>query len=191
MTFAGYLKNEETKTIYMENRILLILILTGLLFLSFINGSPTPKEGLQVGDQIPEINYPQINGQPFQTTSLRGKMVLLDFWASYDAPSRIESYDKKELLETFKNHSFLKGNGLEIVSISLDRFRTPLKQAIERDELENFLHLCDFKGRESQIVKQFDNQRKLTNYLIDGDGRIVATSQDIKKIRQTLELLAR
>jgi peroxiredoxin len=169
----------------------LTLILAGLLFLSFINGSPTPKEGLQVGDRIPEINYPLVNGQPFDTETLRGKMVLLDFWASYDAPSRIESFEKKNLLESYKNSSFLKGKGFEIVSISLDRFRTPLLQAIDRDELDSFFHICDFKGRESQIAKEFNNQYKLTNYLIDGDGRIVAASQDIEKIRHTIEQLAR
>ncbi len=169
----------------------MISILAGLVFLSFINGSPKPGEGLQIGDEIPVINYPLYNGEPFNTDSLKGKMVLLDFWASYDAPSRIASFEKKKLLETFKNRQFLNGKGFEIVSISLDRFRTPMLQAIERDDLNSFKHLCDFQGRESPIVQRFNNQAKLTSYLIDGDGRIVEVSQDTGKMEQTLLRLTR
>lgn len=169
----------------------MVSILAGLVFLSFINGSPKPGQGLQIGDEIPAINYPLYNGEPFHTDSLKGKMVLLDFWASYDGPSRIASFEKKELLETFKNSHFLNGDGFEIVSISLDRFRTPMLQAIERDELESFKHLCDFQGRKSTIVQRFNNQEKLTSYLIDGEGRIVDVSDNPGKIKETLSRLAR
>lgn len=169
----------------------MIQVFAGLVFLSFINGSTEPRVGLKVGDRVPQINHPLFNGQPFHTDSLLGKMVLIDFWASYDAPSRIESYDKHKLLQTYQNSIFLNGKGFEVVSVSLDRFRTPLLHAIEQDQLERFKHLCDFQGRKSGIAKRFNNQNKLTSYLVDGDGRIVATSNDIGQISHTLKQLVR
>ena len=173
----------------MRNKLLLITILAGFVFLSFINGSPEPKEGLQVGNKIPSINQPLLDGTAFSTDSLKGKMVLLDFWASYDAPSRVESYRKKQMAEKYKNQDFLNGKDFVIVSISLDRFKTPLKQVIKQDQLYEMYHICDFQGRESEIAKQFNTTQEMTNYLVDGHGRIVSVSKSMEEIDQTLARL--
>lgn len=179
------------KDMLMKNKLLLITILAGIGFLSFINGSPEPQEGLQVGNRIPTIDQPLIDGTPFHTDSLEGKMVLVDFWASYDATSRTESHKKREILNKYENQSFMKGKDLVIVSISLDRFKTPLMQAIERDNLEDLNHICTLEGRESEIAKRFENTDQLTNFLVDGEGRIVASTPSIEKIEQTLARLKR
>ncbi len=175
----------------MRNKLLLITILAGIGFLSFINGSHEPGEGLQVGDKIPTIDRKLLNGNPLHMDSLKRKMVFLDFWASYDAKSRTESYKKREIFNKYKDASFLNGKELVIVSISLDRFKTPLKQAIERDGMHEFKHICTFNGRESELAKRFESTRQLTDYLVDGDGRIVASTREIEKIEQTLARLKR
>lgn len=173
----------------MRNKLLLITILAGFVFLSFINGFPEPREGLQVGNKIPSINQPLLDGTPFSSDSLKGKMVLLDFWASYDAPSRVESSRKKELVRKYSNQEFLNGKDFVIVSISLDRFKTPLMQVIEQDRLFGMYHICNFKGRDSKIAKKFETTQNMTNYLIDGHGRIVSVSDNMEKIDQTLARL--
>lgn len=173
----------------MRNKLLLITILTGFIFLSFINGSPEPQEGLRIGNKIPKINRPLIDGTPFNLDSLRGKMVLLDFWASFDAPSRLESPKKREMLNKYRNQSFLNGEDFVIVSISLDRFKTPLMQVINRDNLHEMHHICTFEGRESEIAALFNTTHQMTNYLVDGDGRIVSVEQDINEIDNTLSRL--
>jgi peroxiredoxin len=175
----------------MRNKLLLITILAGLGFLSFINGAPEPQEGLQVGNKLPTISRSLLDGTPFHTDSLRGKMIYLDFWASYDAQSRTESYRKKKILNRYQDASFMNGEELVVVSISLDRFKTPLKQAIERDELQKIKHICSFKGRDSEIAKKFEVTREMTDYLIDGKGRIVASTQNLDEIEQTLARLKR
>ncbi|MFW6389198.1 MAG: TlpA family protein disulfide reductase [Marinilabiliaceae bacterium] len=175
----------------MKNKLLLITILAGIGFLSFINGSHEPGEGLEVGNKIPTIDMQLLDGSPLHTDSLKGKMVLLDFWASYDAKSRTESYKKRDIYNKYKDASFLNGKELVIVSISLDRFKTPLKQAIERDNMHDFNHICTFNGRESELATRFDANEELTNFLVDGEGRIVASTGDIEKIEQKLAKLKR
>ncbi|MFW6350895.1 MAG: TlpA family protein disulfide reductase [Bacteroidota bacterium] len=173
----------------MKNKLLIIIVLTGIVFLSFINGSPEPREGLDIGKKLPEINQTLLDGTPFNSENLKGKMVLIDFWASYDAQSRMQNPIKTNMLRKYKNAKFLKGQDFVIVSISLDRFKTPLNQVIENDNLENLHHICNFQGRESQLAEQFNTVEQMQNYLVDGDGRIVTVSSNMEDISQTLERL--
>ncbi len=170
----------------MRNKLLIFTVLTGAVFLSFINGSPEPREGLEVGNKIPAIDQSLLDGSSFSTDSLKGKMVLLDFWASFDAQSRVENPKKKEILEKYRNQSFLNGEDFVIVSISLDRFKSPLYQVIERDNLHELHHICTFEGRNSEIAKTFNTTNEMTNYLVDGDGRIVAVTDNIQSIENKL-----
>lgn len=173
----------------MKNKLLIIITLTGIVFLSFINGSPEPREGLEVGNRVPEINQPLLDGTPFSTDSLKGKMVLIDFWASFDAQSRVENHQKTKMLQTYQNQNFLNGQDFVIISISLDRFKTPLNQVIERDNLESLQHICNFQGRESELAKSFNTVDQMKDYLIDGDGRIVAVANNLQTIDQRLKKL--
>ncbi len=175
----------------MKNKLLLTITLTGIVFLSFINGSPEPREGLDIGNKVPSIDQPMLDGTPFSTDSLKGKMVLIDFWASFDAASRMENQLKTEILNKYKNREFLNGKDLVIISISLDRFKTPLKEVIEQDNLESLMHLCDFEGRDSRLARRFNTSKQMKNYLVDGDGRIVAVTENIHAIDQTLARLSK
>lgn len=175
----------------MKNKLLLITIFAGILFLSFVNGTPEPQVGTDIGNRIPAINQPLVNGAPFHSDSLRGKMVLYDFWASYDAPSRIESARKKELYQKYHNKAFLNGEKFVIVSISLDRFKTPLMEVIENDSLFDMYHICTFEGRESEIAKIFNTTDEMKDYLVDGDGRVVAVANNIDDIDKNLARLQR
>lgn len=171
-------------------KLLFLFVLAGLCFLSFVNGVHEPKVGLQIGDKIPELRTTLLNGSNFDLESLQGKMVLIDFWASFDGESRVENYQKMELQKEFADSKFHKGEGLVVVSISLDRFKSPLAKAIKEDGLVNALHICDYKGTESSIAKAFKVNKPI-NYLIDGDGRLVARSSSINKVAESLEYLQR
>ncbi|TCO10444.1 peroxiredoxin [Natronoflexus pectinivorans] len=174
------------KQLFMRIRALIMLAVAGLVFISFISGSTEPDMGLKIGDRAPKIVASLPDGTSFDSDSLKGKMVLVDFWASYDAPSRIDNHRKTMLLERFANSEFLNSEGFVIVSISLDRFKTPFYKTIERDNLFDFYHICDFEGRESKLARKFEISNQMTNFLIDGDGRIVETSNDLDRIESTL-----
>ena len=94
------------------------------------------------------------------------------------------------LQKEFANGKFHNGEGFVVVSISLDRFKSPLKKAIEEDGLTNALHICDYQGAESSIAKAFKVE-KPSNFLIDGDGRLIASSSSINKVTSSLEYLHR
>lgn len=171
-------------------KLIILVVLAGLGFISFINGVPEPKVGLSLGDKVPDFSTTLLNGSEFDLESLHGNMVLIDFWASFDGESRIDNHEKMRLQKKFANSKFYKGEGFIIVSVSLDRFKSPLAKAIQEDGLVNALHICDFKGAESSIAKAY-NITEPTNFLIDGEGRLVARSKSINKVTNSLEYLLR
>lgn len=171
-------------------KLLILVVLAGSGFTSFINGLPEPKVGLSLGDKVPEFTATMLDGSDLDLASLQGKMVLIDFWASFDGESRVDNHQKMQLQKKFTNSKFHKGEGFVIVSISLDRFRSPLKKAIQEDQLINALHICDYKGTESSIAKAYEITEPC-NFLIDGEGRLVARSTSINEVTHSLRYLLR
>ncbi len=170
-------------------KLAILILLTGMVFLSFNTGTPTYKTGMDIGDKIPDINTTLISGESFSIDNLKGKMVLIDVWASYNAPSRVKNNQIEELRDRFSDSGFLNGKGIEVVSISLDRFMTPVKEAIEMDNIQNFYHICDLQGT-SGLVKNFRVSEPVT-VLIDGDGRIITKTNSLNKISDALSSLVR
>ncbi len=169
-------------------KLTVILILAGIGFLSFINETNEPKIGLDYGNKTPNIKANLTTGNEFDLKSLQGKMVLIYFWASYDGNSRVDNHNLKQLQKKYSNREFYNGNGFVILSVSLDRFKSLYKKAIKEDGFTNTLHICDLKGSESKIAKDY-NVNSPTKFLIDGDGRLVAHSTNIKDIESSLAYL--
>ncbi|MBI9062239.1 MAG: TlpA family protein disulfide reductase [Marinilabiliaceae bacterium] len=171
-------------------KIILATIFVGLGFLSFMNETQVPAIGLEIGDKAPFIHTTLIQGEPFELDSLQGKMVILNFWASYDAPSRMNNFQLNQIHSSYQDTRFHKGQDLEVVSISLDRFHYPLQLAIQQDETAHFRHVCDFLGIDGPIARAFEVDAPV-NLLIDGHGRILAKDTSLEKIEKSLAFLAR
>jgi len=165
------------------------MLLTGTVFLSFNIGAPPYETGMEIGDALPVINTNTIDGKPFSTNELKGKMVIVNIWASYDAPSRVKNNELEALKNKFSNSGFLNGEKLEVVSISLDRFLTPVNEAIKMDDIKDFYHICDLQGKNG-LVKELGITGP-TTILIDGNGRIVTKSNSLDKISDALTFLVR
>ncbi|TRX72178.1 TlpA disulfide reductase family protein [Carboxylicivirga sp. M1479] len=170
-------------------KLILATITVGLFFLSFINDNQTAEVGLDAGNKAPVFKTELIDDTPFNLDDLEGKMVLLNFWASYDSQSRMNNYYLNQLLTEYGNEGFHNGEEFVVVSISLDRFKAPLKLAIEQDETMKFLHICDFKGANGSISKMY-NINNPVNILIDGEGRIVNKDVEYSTIERSLAFLA-
>ncbi|MBK3518159.1 TlpA family protein disulfide reductase [Carboxylicivirga marina] len=170
-------------------KLILATVTVGLFFLSSISDNQDAIVGLEAGNKAPEFQTQLIDGTPFNLKDLEGKMVLLNFWASYDAQSRMNNYHLNQLYSQYKQASFYKGEEFVVVSISLDRFKAPLNLAIEQDETMEFMHICEFMGANSSISKMY-NINQPVNILIDGEGRIINSDVKYSTIEKSLAFLA-
>ena len=85
------------------------------------NKSTSPAViGLEIGNQAPELAYQSPGGETITLSSLRGKIVLVDFWASWCMPCRMENPHLVKIYQQYKDKVFSQGNGFTIYSVSLD-----------------------------------------------------------------------
>ena len=122
---------------------------------------------LMVGGEAPEINLPQPDGTNLALSSLRGKYVLIDFWASWCGPCRKENPYNVEMYKRFKD------KGFEIYGVSLDQDPTRWKGAIEKDGL-TWRHVSDLKGWSSSAGQTYNIHSIPSTVLVDPSGKIVA-----------------
>ena len=122
---------------------------------------------LPAGSMAPEISLNDYEGKPIKLSSLRGKVVLIDFWASWCAPCRRENPEIVAACEK------LKGNDFEIYGISLDNNMEAWNEAVERDKI-TWIQVSDLQRWESPVVKLYQVQAIPYNVLIDREGKIIA-----------------
>ena len=121
---------------------------------------------LGIGMEAPEIALPSPTGDTLLLSSLRGQVVLLDFWASWCSPCREES---PNLVRLYREYA---GKGFEIYQVSLDKSRTAWLKAIEDDSL-NWVHVSDLNMWESVVVGIYGLRGIPMNFLLDEEGRIL------------------
>lgn len=126
------------------------------------------KKKLANGTPAPEITMNNQDGKPLSLSSLKGKVVLIDFWASWCAPCRAEN---PNVVKAYANY---KSKGFEVFSVSLDADGGKWKLAIQKDNLSWASHVCDFKAWQSPVVPQYGFKGIPYNVLIDKDGKILA-----------------
>ncbi|MCS6790383.1 MAG: AhpC/TSA family protein [Bacteroidia bacterium] len=122
---------------------------------------------LRKGSLAPDITLPDPSGQIRRLSELRGKWVLIDFWASWCRPCRIENPHVVRLYQ--KYHS----RGFEILGVSLDYQREPWLQAIQQDNLV-WVHVSDLKGWQSAGAQLYRVNSIPFTVLVDPQGRIAA-----------------
>jgi len=122
---------------------------------------------LDIGKVAPDFTLNDTKGNPVSLSSLRGKVVLLDFWASWCGPCRRENPNVKKLYEKYKN------KGFEVMGVSLDRKRAGWLSAIEKDELP-WIHVSDVKGWQCAPAQLYKVRSIPATFLLDKDGKIIA-----------------
>lgn len=130
--------------------------------------------GLNIGNKAPELEYNSPYGKKIRLSSLKGKLVLIDFWASWCPPCRIENPALVKTYNKFKNKKFINGNGFTIYSVSLDGKKDPWIKAIKVDKLSWQYHVSDLQQWASEPAKTYGINSIPANYLIDADGIIIA-----------------
>lgn len=148
---------------------LMALILLAIPFAPLFSQS----QNLGINDPAPEINLPNPQGDTVVLTSFRGKVVLIDFWASWCPPCVKEQPELVKLYKQYKNKTFTKGNGFEIYGVSLDSKKENWEKAIAKWKI-SWTQVSDLKFWSSPVARIYDLQEIPANFLIDSRGNIIA-----------------
>ncbi len=122
-----------------------------------------------VGKTVPELTMPDVNGKDVSISSFRGKYVLIDFWASWCGPCRMENPNVVKAFNEFKGKNFT------VLGVSLDKDKDAWKKAIAQDHL-NWTHMSDLNYWNSQAVTTFGFQGIPFNVLVDPTGKVIGES---------------
>ncbi|MCL1821515.1 MAG: TlpA family protein disulfide reductase [Prolixibacteraceae bacterium] len=165
-----------------------IFVLT--VFLAFLTViSSAQSVGTRVGNKAPEIVGKSPDGKTLKLSSLKGKLVLIDFWATWCGPCRKENPNIVAAYEKFNKKKFLNGKGFEIFSVSLDQNADMWKSGIEADKLKWPYHVSDLKYWQSAHALTYGVRSIPANFLINDKGIIVARDLKGPTLEAALEKL--
>ena len=136
---------------------------------------------LGIGKVPPDIALPTPKGDTLRLSSLHGKVVLLDFWASWCSPCRRENPN------IVKTYNRFHRKGFDILQVSLDRTKEAWLNGIKQDHLEQWHHVSDLGYWQSSVVQLYHIQGIPTNYLLNRDGKIIAKNLRGQALAQKLE----
>ena len=137
-----------------------------------------PRQGQLAAD----IALPSAAGDTIRLSSLRGKVVLLDFWASWCGPCRAANKGLVKIYEKFG------GKGFEIYSVSLDEEKANWVNAIKKDKI-SWLQVFANGGWDTPVAHQWGIYALTTSYLIDQEGRLLAMDLTGKALEKALKEL--
>ena len=146
-----------------------VVLLIGSLT-SFVE-KDKPTGGLNVGDIAPDFKIQSMSaGQPLaELSDMKGKYVLLSFWASYDAHSRMQNASLSNVLR-----SASRNENVEMVSVSFDEYQSVFKETVRKDQIVTPTCFVETKGESSGLFQKYRLGRGFTNYLLDENGVIIA-----------------
>lgn len=155
-------------------------VLLLFLMLSFANTNE-PKVGIKVGQKAPIFQVGDTIDGHFDLKAEKGKFVILNFWAGYDAQSRVSNVKIQSAIDKLEAH-----DNIRFVSVSFDMNENVYRESVRLDGLNESTHYYDKNGEKSQIFRDFRLQKGFGNYLINPKGVIIAKNFSPEKLTQLI-----
>ncbi|HEX8516161.1 MAG TPA: TlpA disulfide reductase family protein [Bacteroidia bacterium] len=150
-------------------------------YIQSFHASVGSQQKLSIGSAAPEILMNTPDEKPLPLSSLQGKVVLVDFWASWCGPCRAENPN------VVKAYNKYKSKGFDIYSVSLDKDKDKWIAAIAKDGLTWKSHVSDFMHWQSPVVKLYNFNGIPYNVLLDKKGNIIAKNLRGEDLEKKLE----
>lgn len=138
-----------------------------ILFSAIMLLATSLKAQPEKGEEAYDIALPAASGDIISLSSLKGKVVLLDFWASWCGPCRMANW------KLVKIYSKYASKGFEIFSVSIDDNPKRWKRALKQDKM-HWLTVIDKRGLNAPVLSEYKVYAIPKSYLLDKNGRVVA-----------------
>ncbi len=146
-----------------------------------INRIINPSQTLEVGKQLMDFSLTNTKKELISTKDFKGKVLLIDFWASWCAPCRKQNPDLLKVYKEFKNNDF------EILGVSIDKDLDKWMSAVKKDGLV-WENVIDTRGQESEILAKYGATNSVPqNFLIDKNGLIIAKNISVNDLKKYLQ----
>jgi glutathione peroxidase-family protein len=161
--------------------------LKNFLVVCFLTSSISAKAQIQpnITDSRLDFSLPDLKGDSIRLSSMKGKVFLLDFWASWCVPCR---FSNKQLVKLYSRY---RDKGFEILSVSLDDNKNAWKKAVNKDRI-TWLQINDNGGWDALSAMKWNINAIPASFLIDKNGNVVAFDPEKpeleNKVRQLLGL---
>ena len=150
--------------------------------------TPSGRVGTNIGDTAPEIAMRNPKGKEMKLSDLRGRLVLIDFWASWCGPCRRENPNVVAAYEKYDKAKFRTAKGFEVFSVSLDSDPVRWEAAIEQDGLDWDYHVSDLARWNSEAAALYGVSSIPMSFLVDENGVIIAKNLRGMELHRQVDL---
>lgn len=173
-----------------SNLLFIGVFVTLLISLGAYKITTSNNDRLKKGLDAPELTSVDPDGNSRTLSSLKGKIVLIDFWASWCGPCRIDNPKLVRIYNKYKDTKLGDADGFEIFSYSLDYKRKNWLAAIKKDGLVWENHVSELKGWSSSAVNTYNIRGIPNKVVLDQDGKILFTDVTSSELEVILSVLA-